>query len=105
MKITNIIKVAPAPFGFGQISHNPDEYFTGETIKAWVFGYLPTVAEIETDTDMKIIVANAAGNYAIKCVYANGMEIIGTRIFLNTISPEALCKEAETIAKQAAQIL
>lgn len=103
MEIISVKNVMPAPFGFGQITNNPDYYYADD-IKPYLVGYLPIVAEIKCDGCV-IIVFNAANYYGIKVKTDNEWEVIGTRLFINTISPKALCKEAETLLRSASPIV
>lgn len=103
MKIIKITDKRPAVFGFGQISHDPDDYYEDD-IKPYVLSYLPVVSEIECE-GCKIIVYECAGWYCIRVVADNGWEISGTRLFSNCISPDALCAEAERMLKTIAPLV
>ena len=99
MKITEIKKIAAAPFGAGQISHNPREYFDCNC-KPSDFDGRAEVAEIITDSGASIHVYSIAGRYGIKITYKNGTVIYSRKLFINTVSPEALAVEAERAANE-----
>lgn len=93
-----ITKINGSCIGHGQISNDPRDYYAG-TCTPSDFDRREVAAEIETGTGTKIIVCLFGMDLGIKVQTGNGTTICSHKLFVNTVSPDALVAEAERTIK------
>ena len=98
-----ITKINGNCFGSGQISNDPRDYYTG-TCKPSDFDRREVAAEIETGTGTKIIVYLFGADFGIK-IMTGSTTICSHKLFINTVSPDALVSEAERTIKSVSNAM
>ena len=98
MKIVEIKEYTPAPFGCGQLSHEPRDYYSGHQTGWRGFDRCAKVADIICDTGMVISVYSVVGDYGIS-IQHGGWSMPSNKLFVNTVSPQALATHAERVLR------